>query len=131
MDNCCEKHHGSNFLLGLIIGGALGALAVALTSTKEGKKLVTKARKQGERLLEDVEEEIVDKKEEVLEKLDEIKDEVDDKVEEIKDNVSQAVKKEVDIISHDKRLRALEGKGKELADKIGSNFFARQGKKKS
>lgn len=123
MDENQEDHHSGGFLIGLLVGGVLGAVAAYFaTSDKEDKaKLLAK----GKMLLENVKDfglEVKEKGEEVVEEVKERVSDIPSAAEEAVKNVQVAAEEAIEKIT----LAA--DKAELNAHKEARKFFLQKGK---
>lgn len=79
----CDRHEDKGFTGGLLIGAIIGAAAVFLLGTEEGKKVQKEIKKKTE--------EVIDNLPEVVEELEEKAQEVGEKAQEVGTKVTRQV----------------------------------------
>jgi gas vesicle protein len=87
------------FLLGMFLGGVIGAGIIFFVETKEGKKTAKMLGRKGKEVLDDLEEKVEDLEEkgkELIEKGEEIKERVIDKMKDAAGDVSEEASERLD-----------------------------------
>jgi gas vesicle protein len=87
------------FVLGMFLGGIIGAGIIFFVGTKEGKRTAKLIQKKGKEVVDDLEErveELEEKGKELLEQGEEIKDRVIDKMKDTAGDVSEEASERLD-----------------------------------
>lgn len=95
MSEAENSHNGNGFLIGLVVGGLLGAAAAYILGTEDKDELKKKLKEKGKILLdnlEDMESAIGKKTEGLREKVADQVEIVEEKVKEIPETVDDATK---------------------------------------
>jgi gas vesicle protein len=88
-----DNAHGDlKFMLGLFIGGIIGAVVIFFLGTKEGKKTSKLLEEKGRDLVDDIEDKVTD----LGEKGKDIKEKVIEQIEEKKEEVSETATEKLD-----------------------------------
>jgi gas vesicle protein len=107
------------FLIGLVIGGIVGAGAVYLLATKEGKKVRKEVEEKGKELVDDLHEKIEDFEvsgKELLKKGEEIKEQVVEQLEDKKEALTKETTERLDsALAH---IEAIQEHGRQTTANI-------------
>jgi gas vesicle protein len=87
-----NSHSDLKFLLGLFIGGIVGAVIIFFLGTKEGKKTSQLLEEKGRDLVDDIEDKVAG----LEEKGKDIKEKVIEQIEEKKEEVSETATEKLD-----------------------------------
>ena len=98
-----DNSHGDlKFLLGLFIGGIIGAVIIFFLGTKEGKKTTKILEEKSKDIVDDIEEKVMD----LEEKGEEIKEKVFEQIEEKKEVVTQDATEKLDsALAHIEKIQ--------------------------
>ncbi|OGG11663.1 hypothetical protein A2Z00_01635 [Candidatus Gottesmanbacteria bacterium RBG_13_45_10] len=105
-----EGNHGDlRFLMGLFLGGLIGALVIFFLGTKEGRKAGKLLEEKGKDVLDDVEgqlEELEQKGKEIVKQGEKLKDQVVNEIEEKKEVIAQSTAEKLDTaLAHIEELQ--------------------------
>jgi gas vesicle protein len=104
-----NSHADLKFLLGLFIGGIIGAIIIFFLGTKEGKKTSKYLEEKGKDLVDDIGEkvsELEEKGEELVEQSEVIKENVMSEVDQKKDELTQATSEKLDTaLAHIEKIQ--------------------------
>jgi gas vesicle protein len=103
----------SHFFMGLLIGGALGALAGILFAPKSGKELRSDLKEKGSEVLKDTKEIYVDASTKVREIIEEAKHQAKELKKEADRHISEARQKAKEILSRCEKKEAEAGEAEE------------------
>lgn len=125
-----DRDSDNGFLLGLIIGGVIGAGAVFLFGTEKGKEVREELKEKGDDALDDLDDvltQLEKKGKEIKKKADIVKEEIAEKAGEMKENVSEEVVEKLDdTLAH---IEALQERGREATASLRKKYFIKDGKK--
>lgn len=118
------------FVLGVFIGGLLGALIIFFLGTKEGKKTGKLLEQKGEDLLDELQDKVAEMEEkgkELVKKGEVIKDELLQQWEEKKEAISEDATEKLDnALAH---IEALQERGRETTASLRKRLFKNLPKK--
>jgi gas vesicle protein len=104
-----NSHSDIKFLLGLFIGGIIGAVIIFFLGTKEGKKTGKLLEEKGKDIVDDISEkvsELEEKGKELIEQTEVIKENVVAEVEEKKEELTQATSEKLDTaLAHIEKIQ--------------------------
>jgi len=104
-----SNEHDGKFLVGLFLGGLLGAVILFLLGTKEGKHAGKLLEERGKDLMDDLEDRIGDlekKGKELVRQGEDIKDEVMETIEDKKEELTQGATEKLDTaLAHIEKLQ--------------------------
>lgn len=127
-----EQHHGPDgrFILGLFLGGLLGALIIFFLGTKEGKRAGKLLEQKGEDLIDELQDKVADLEEkgkELVKKGEAVKDEVLETLEEKKEELTEDATARLDsALAH---IEALQERGRETTASLRKRLFKNLPKK--
>jgi len=114
---------GNGFMLGMFVGGLLGALTIFFLGTKEGKKAGKALEKKGRELLGDVlerVEDLEDKGRELFARGEDLKDEIKMTLEDKKDQLTEEAVSKIDRVLEN--IESLQQKGIETTENLRKHF---------
>lgn len=125
-----QQHTDGKFILGLFVGGLLGALIIFFLGTKEGKRAGKLLEKKGEDILDDLQDKVEDLEEkgkELVKKGEVVKDELLEHLEEKKDELTADATEKLDsALAH---IEALQERGRETTASLRKRLFKNLPKK--
>jgi gas vesicle protein len=94
MNECCNHNHEGKFLMGLFVGGVIGALTLFFLGTKEGKRTGKMLKNKALDTVEDLEDkldELKNKGLEITKEGEDLKEKLLSQVNENKDKITKEV----------------------------------------
>ncbi len=125
-----SDHDDKGFIIGLMIGGLIGAAAMFLFGTKKGEEVREDLRKKGEDILENLDgilKQLEEKSREVKKQAEKVKEQIAQKAGEVKENLSEEMTEKLDDTLA--KIENLQDRGREVTANLRKKYFTKDGKK--
>ena len=125
----CDRDD-KGIILGLMIGGLIGAGTMFLFGTDKGAQVRKNLKKKGEDILDDLEpvlKQLEEKSREVKKQAEKVKGQIAEKTGELKENISEEVTEKLDDTLA--KIENLQERGREATEALRKKYFVKNGKK--
>lgn len=126
-----ERNNNTKFIIGVVLGGIIGAIILFLMGTKEGKKTRKELEDKGRELLGDLHEkleEIESQGKELAERGEKLKKHIEEEIEDKKEYLTEEASVRVDQVLA--KVEAIQEKGLEGTTNLRKKLFKNLPKKK-